>query len=158
MQLFVLRHADAGDAGAWHGPDEQRPLTEKGRLDADALGQHLATLTSRPERIVSSPRLRALETARLVARYLDVAVQEDQQLGSSASIEIVGRLFADTGAAQLMIVGHDPDFSHLVADLTGAGEVAMKKGALARIDLDLPPRRGAGRLRWLLPPDALRRR
>jgi phosphohistidine phosphatase SixA len=53
-----------------------------------------------------------------------------------------------------MLVGHDPDFSELASLLTGT-DIAMKKGALARIDLDGPVEAGMGRLRWLLPPDLL---
>ena len=54
-----------------------------------------------------------------------------------------------------MLSGHDPDFSELVALLAGAGEIPMKKGALARIDIERPLEAGTGTLRWLVPPDLL---
>ena len=55
-----------------------------------------------------------------------------------------------------VLVGHDPDFSELVAVLCGAAGVSMRKGALARIEIERPLQAGAGTLRWLIPPDALR--
>ena len=54
-----------------------------------------------------------------------------------------------------VVVGHDPDFSTLVAELCGAPDIPMKKGALARIDIERPLRPGAGTIRWLVPPDLL---
>ena len=55
-----------------------------------------------------------------------------------------------------MLVGHDPDFSEFVEALCGAANAPMRKGALARIEVDRPLRAGDGTLRWLLPPDAVR--
>jgi phosphohistidine phosphatase SixA len=57
-----------------------------------------------------------------------------------------------------MLFGHDPDFSELVAELCDAGNAPMRKGALAKIEVDRPLQAGAGTLRWLVPPDAVRPR
>ncbi len=62
---------------------------------------------------------------------------------------------AYTGGRRVVLVGHDPDFSEICAELTGARLLPMKKGALVRLDCDLPLRRGAAILRWLIPADAL---
>ncbi len=153
-QLHLLRHADAGDPGAWRGDDAARPLSEKGVRQAERLGRHLARAGFAPDAIVSSPRVRALETAEIVGRALAVEVRTDERLGGGVGLETVGAVLeAAGGLRRVVLVGHDPDFSELLATLTGAPELSMKKGALARIDLAAGLEPGRGVLRWLLPPD-----
>ena len=67
VQLYLLRHAHAGDPFKWSGPDDKRPLSEKGRLQSERLGIFLARARFQPDAIVSSPKIRAIETASLVA-------------------------------------------------------------------------------------------
>jgi phosphohistidine phosphatase len=154
-QLYLLRHADAGDPETWEGPDGVRPLSPKGRRQAERMGRHLANIGFRPDAIVTSPKLRAAETAELVAAALDHKVTPDDRLGSGVNLDTVDAVFRDAGSPdRLVIVGHDPDFSEVLSTLVGA-ELAMKKGALARVDLADGLRPGAGVLRWLLPPDLL---
>jgi phosphohistidine phosphatase len=155
LQLLLLRHSDAGDPAAWTHPDDERPLSEKGRLQAERLGRLLAATDNRPDAVVTSPLVRAGQTAELVAAELVIPVQVDDRLapGFGAS-DLVGVLRRAGDPRRPMLVGHDPDFSELASLLTGT-DVAMKKGALARIDLDGPFEAGMGRLRWLLPPDLL---
>ena len=156
VQLHLLRHAHAGDPMKWHGPDEVRPLSEKGRLQAERLGRFLAEAGFEPDAIVSSPRVRALETARLVAAPLGLPVRVDAALAGPLEIEALETLLSASGDPQRpLLVGHDPDFSQLAADLTGLAELPIRKGALVRIDLMRPMEAGAGLLRWLLPPDLL---
>jgi phosphohistidine phosphatase SixA len=156
--LYLLRHAHAGDPEAWSGPDELRPLSEKGKRQAKRLGRFLADGPARPDAIVTSPKVRAEQTARAVAKALDVPVRLDQRLaggfGMRSLVELVGSL--DAGAP--MLVGHDPDFSALLAGLIGARGVEMRKGALAAIDLSWPLERGAGTLRFLISPELLEKR
>ncbi len=64
--LHLVRHAHAGDPEAWDGPDELRPLSNKGRRQAERLGSFLLRTDIRPDRLISSPKLRALQTAELV--------------------------------------------------------------------------------------------
>jgi phosphohistidine phosphatase SixA len=156
--LYLLRHADAGDPGAWHGDDDLRPLSDKGVRQAERMGRHLARIGFEPDAILTSPRLRARQTADVVATALGREVAEEPRLADGLSPSIVASLLADAGDPQrAVLVGHDPDFSELLATLTGASEVPMKKGALARLDLrgELAP--GAATLRWLLPPELLPR-
>jgi phosphohistidine phosphatase SixA len=72
-------------------------------------------------------------------------------------LEILAAILAAAGPAERpCIVGHDPDFSELMADLLGVSDLPMRKGAIARISLDGPPfRPGSGVLRYLLPPDVV---
>jgi phosphohistidine phosphatase len=155
-QLHLLRHAHAGDPMKWKGPDAARPLSEKGRLQAERLGRFLADSGFEPDAILSSPKLRALETARLVAAPLGLEVLEVEALAGPLDIETVEALLSEAGDPRRpVLVGHDPDFSDLAAELTGIAELPIPKGTLVRIDLSRPIRPGQGMLRWLLTPETL---
>jgi phosphohistidine phosphatase len=156
VRLHLLRHADAGDPERWQGDDAARPLSSKGIAQAERLGRHLAALGFRPGAILSSPKVRAHTTATIVAAALGAEVRSDERLGGSVDFGGLHQILADAGwPDRPVLVGHDPDFSQLLDALTGADGLEMKKGALARVDIDreLTPR--TGRLRWLLPPDLL---
>jgi phosphohistidine phosphatase len=156
-ELHLLRHAHAGDPGSWDGPDERRPLSDKGEKQADRLGRFLAEVGFKPDAIMSSPKVRAAQTAEIVARHLKLPVAIDERLGGELGTETLEALLRDAGDLDRpVIVGHDPDFSELVAVLCGAPGVPMRKGAFARIDVGRPLEAGAGVLRWLVPPDLLR--
>jgi phosphohistidine phosphatase len=156
VQLHLLRHAHAGDPMKWHGSDDVRPLSEKGRLQAERLGRFLAGAGFEPDAILSSPRVRALETARLVATPLGLPVRVDDMLAGPLDIDTLEALLSSSGDPRRpLLIGHDPDFSDLAAALTGLPELPVRKGALVRIDLVRPIEAGAGLLRWLLPPDLL---
>ncbi len=155
-QLCLLRHAHAGDALKWTGPDDSRPLSEKGRLQSERLGIFLARSGFRPDAILTSPKVRAVETARLVAAPLGADVIVVDALGEPIDIETVERLLHSAGDPRRpVLVGHDPDFSTLAAELTGLAQLPMRKAALVRIDLVRPLAPGQGQLRWLLPPELL---
>ena len=157
MLLHLLRHAHAGDPGTWDGPDDVRPLSDKGHAQAKRVAAHLADLRFTTDALITSPKLRASQTAEAVAVALDVPVKVDERLGGSLGLESLEAILRDAGDPERpVLVGHDPDFSELVAVLIGAAGVPMRKGALARIEVDRPLRAGAGTLRWLLPPDALK--
>jgi phosphohistidine phosphatase SixA len=155
IQLHLLRHADAGDPAAWRGDDADRPLSDKGYQQAERLALHLALAGFEPDAVVSSPKVRALQTAEIVAAALGIEVRVDDRLGETLSIPGVEAILRDAGdVARPVLVGHDPDFSELLSSLADA-RLEMKKGALARIDLPDGLRAGGARLRWLLPPDLL---
>jgi phosphohistidine phosphatase len=155
LQLHLLRHADAGDPKAWRGDDAARPLSDKGYAQAERLALHLALVGFEPDAVLSSPKVRARQTAEIVASALGREVRLDDRLGEGLPVEAVEAVLRDAGdAARPVIVGHDPDFSELLSTLTGA-RLEMKKGALARVDLPDGLRPVGGQLRWLLPPDLL---
>lgn len=126
--LWVLRHAEAEDA---HGrPDAERPLTDKGRRQAEAVGAGLAALGVRLDACLASPRVRALDTATIACARLGVDVHVTPELSG-------GRFDAEQLAAgfgeHVLLVGHNPDVAYAVHDLTGA-RVRMRKAALAGIE------------------------
>jgi phosphohistidine phosphatase len=156
-ELYLLRHAHAGDPATWDGPDERRPLSEKGEKQADRLGRFLAGVGFQPDAVISSPKTRAAQTAEIVAARLGIPVGVDERLAGELGIGSVEAVLRDAGDPDRpVIVGHDPDFSELVTILCGASRAPMRKGALARIDVPRPLEPGGGTLRWLVPPDLLR--
>jgi phosphohistidine phosphatase len=154
--LHLLRHAHAGDPLRWTGPDDVRPLSEKGRGQAERLGLFLADAGFEPDVILTSPKVRALDTARLVATPLGLPARVIDALAGPLNIDLLEALLVASGnPARPLLVGHDPEFSVLAAELVGMADLAMRKGTLVRIDLERPIRPGAGVLRWLVPPDLL---
>jgi phosphohistidine phosphatase len=154
VQLHFLRHAHAGDPGKWRGPDDLRPLSAKGRHQAESLGRHLDSLGLHFDLLLSSPLVRARQTAELVAERLGLTVLIDDRLGGGLDEAGLAAVLADHGrSARPILVGHDPDMSELVTRLSGATAIPMRKGAFARIDIgpDLAP--GSGTLVFLIPPE-----
>ena len=123
--IWFLRHGDAAEGA----DDFARPLTPKGKRQSVAAGEALAVLGVKIDVCLTSPRVRALETARLACEALDVAPDVVQALsGGSFDPEELA-----AGRGTVLLVGHEPDFSHAVHHLTGA-RVEMKKGGLAAVD------------------------
>ena len=157
LELYFLRHADAGDPAEWTGDDADRPLSKKGRRQAKRLGRLLDDLRFQPDALLTSPKLRSVDTARIVGRAIGVKPGTEERLTGGLDTTGLGDLIAglDGGSRRVMLVGHDPEFSDFVSWLVGA-PIAVRKGALARIDTpDRSVRAGAGSLRWLLPPDGV---
>jgi phosphohistidine phosphatase len=154
--LHLLRHAHAGNPDRWSGPDAARPLSEKGRVQAERLGSLLARTDEPPDLFITSPKVRAAQTAELVAAHLGARIVVDERLGDGLELPALEDVLRAAGeAARPCLVGHDPDFSELLGELVGLGVLPMRKGAIARIDLERPIRAGDGLLRYLLPPDLL---
>ena len=156
--LNLLRHADAGDPLRWSGPDSTRPLSDLGHRQVGRLVEHLVRVRFRVDAVLSSPKVRAVETAAPVAEALGVRVTIEHALAGPLSIEVLDDLLTEAGdPANTILVGHDPDFSELLSGLIGAADLPMKKGAFARLAVTRPLAAGTARLRWLLPPDVFGR-
>ncbi|MGO9959864.1 MAG: SixA phosphatase family protein [Solirubrobacteraceae bacterium] len=122
--LWLLRHAEAADGT----PDDERPLTDRGISQAEAAGRALEQLGANVDVCLSSPKLRAVQTAQLACAPLGVPVTIDRRLAGEPFD--VAELVA--GLGDVLLVGHDPSFSLTVHDLTGA-QARMRKGGLAGI-------------------------
>lgn len=123
--IWLLRHADAADGT----PDADRPLTPKGERQARAAGAAMKALGVEIEACMTSPKRRALDTARLACEPLGVDPHTEPRLaGGPFDAEQLS-----AGFEHVLLVGHDPDFSMALHDMTGA-QVRMKKGGLAGID------------------------
>ena len=129
--LWLLRHGDAEPHGT--RTDFERRLTDRGERQSRAAGRAFARLGVRFEHVFSSPRVRALETARLVCAELDLEPIVHEPLSGGFDERHADELLAATGAGSaLLVVGHEPDLSGLVAALTSA-RIEMKKGGIAAV-------------------------
>jgi phosphohistidine phosphatase len=155
VRVHLLRHAHAGDAFHWIGDDDLRPLTKKGRRQSELLGAFLEQHGVRPDVILTSPKVRAQQTAEIVASALGMTVKADPRLAEGFGKRELWALLDETGAREPMFVGHDPDLSSLLCYLIDCAAIALKKGALATVDLPTKLGDGDGELRWLVPPSLL---
>jgi phosphohistidine phosphatase len=125
--IWLLRHGDAEDGAG--KPDAERELTEKGEGQAVNAGSALKKLGVKLEVCLTSPKVRAKRTAELACDLLGAEVEVDDRLagGDFDPLELAA------GRGEVMLVGHEPDFSAAVAMVTGS-RVKMKKGGIAAID------------------------
>jgi phosphohistidine phosphatase len=132
MRLYLVRHAEAA-AGE---PDELRPLTQAGRETAKALGKQLAANGVRPDAILSSPLLRARQTAEELGKALGVAPEPDERLAPGASPEDIRASSSGRGEI-VIVVGHQPDCGRAVAKLGGRPEPpSFPAGGIESVELD----------------------
>jgi phosphohistidine phosphatase len=122
--IWFLRHGEAEDAE----PDWDRRLTEKGERQSRNAGAALTALGVEFDLVLSSPRIRARDTALLACEELGAEVTLEERLsgGDFDALELAA------GLDEVLFVGHEPDFSNVIAALTGA-RVDMKKGGLAAV-------------------------
>jgi phosphohistidine phosphatase len=157
MEVYFLRHGDAGSRESWKGSDASRPLSDEGAARMERESSTMVLLQLSLGLILSSPLVRARQTAEIVARGLGLAdtLADDDRLSPGFGIEDLGRIMRDhRSMSALMLVGHEPDFSTVIAACMGGGRVDCKKGGLARVDfLDASSLKGL--LVWLLPPRVL---
>lgn len=156
MLLGLMRHGVAEDAGPATGfRDETRRLTPEGRRRMEAEGRALRTLGWQPAVIITSPLVRCVETAAIVAEHLEVPVREHHSLAPGARVDAVRDLLAEyPDAESVMMCGHQPDMSLITAELCG-GLVIFKKGTVALLDVS-DGRLGGAVVNAVYPPRALR--
>lgn len=161
FELYLIRHGVAAERGLAWPDDAKRPLTEEGIGRMKKAAKGLKRLDVRLDVVVSSPLVRARQTAEVVAGVFD----EMPPLVFTTALAPGGRysdLLADLQTqvrrTRIALVGHEPDLGRLAARLAGSRRAfEFKKGAVCRIDVDaLPPERSST-LRWFLPPSILRR-
>ncbi len=163
MRLYLMRHGaavDLGDKGIFR--DEDRPLTADGRRRTREAAAGLAGIGCRPARIVSSPLLRARETAELAAAELGIkgGIELLDALEPDARPEAAGRWLARQPPADLLLVGHLPQLPEFAAWLIGGAARArldFRKAGAACVEFEERAAPGHGLLAWLLTPAILRR-
>ena len=124
--IYLLRH---GDAEEGNGDDAARQLTEKGKRQASAAGEALVAMGAEIDACLTSPKVRAADTARLACEALGLEPETANELRGGS----FDSLFLAAGRGDVLLVGHEPDFSNEVARLTGA-RVKLRKGGLAIVD------------------------
>ena len=130
VQLYLVRHAEAASGE----PDELRALTPEGREAARSLGQRLANQGIHPDAVLTSPLLRARETADELARAAGIAAEPDERLAPGATAEAVWAAASEHGRT-VVVVGHQPDCGRIAAALTGGGEPPFPAGGMCVVEL-----------------------
>jgi phosphohistidine phosphatase len=159
MELYVVRHGIAEPPAA-DKADAERALTSRGRTRTLQAAEGLRAVGCRPERIATSPLVRAEQTARIIARILCPAAGVEVQdfLAPGAAARDVVRWLRACGEESAMVVGHAPDVSAIAGGLLTRGriDIAFKKAAACCVSFDDEPALGAGCLVWMLQPGQLR--
>jgi phosphohistidine phosphatase len=161
MNLYLMRHAIAVDAGE-NGDDQQRVLTERGRKKLERIARNFEKLDLEFDLILTSPYLRARQTAEVVADALEIrakAVLETENLTPLGFADkLVDEINARGALENLLIVGHEPYLSQLIGMLV-AGDaslsIEMKKAGLCKLSIERLSYGRCARLEWLLTPAQL---
>ena len=165
MKLYILRHAIAEDRDENLYPDDSlRHLTEKGEKKMVKIAEHLKDIGLQPDLILTSPYVRAYETAKIVAKTFGIKkkqlVLNDHLTPSGFAKDLIAEINENYRVENLMLVGHEPYLSDLVAMLV-AGEpsvsIAMKKGGLCCLSIDNLGYEKCATLEWLMMPAQLTR-
>jgi phosphohistidine phosphatase len=154
MEIYFVRHGPAGERDEWRGDDYERPLTEEGRQLMISVAAGLKGQNISPDLILTSPLVRARQTAEIVAQGLGIPgrLVVEKRLTPGFSAETLAKILrAYPDVTALMLVGHEPDFSTTVGKLIGGGRVICKKGGLAHIEMT-NPKSLKGKLVALIPP------
>ncbi len=155
MDIYLMRHGEA-EKQLKTGDDSKRPLTAEGVARMQRQAATLARWKLPIDLIISSPFTRARQTADAVAEALHLAVVEDDLVaGLRFNIQALGQLIQKHRSAEhLLLTGHEPDFSSMLAELIGGGHFRFEKGGLARVHLETtdPPN---GTLIWFLAPETM---
>ena len=152
MILYFLRHGDAGKPR--EQDDDARELTDAGVTALRAAASTWRRLNLRPDVVLSSPLPRALQTAELFCEAVGGSATTDDRLRPGASWGDLARaMAAHTDARRVMFVGHEPDLSAAICELSGAASVRMRNGGLACLEFYGTPEPGGGEIAWLLDPD-----
>jgi len=158
VDLFIVRHAIAYERDRLMWPDDRdRPLTEDGEASFRVAARGLRKVAPMVGAVFTSPLVRAAQTAAILQEVvgwpaaarmpeLEPDVPPDDVLAALAPLPL---------PTAVALVGHEPSLSHLIGALVGDAEVDLKKGGIARLDVEVF-KRGGARLRWLLPPKVLR--
>jgi phosphohistidine phosphatase len=148
-QLWLLRHGEAVPHDS--KPDDERELTPRGRAQSESAGVALAALNVEFAACYTSPKVRAVQTAGLACAHLNIEPEQaDSLAGGFSRDDALELLLAHDADARVLVVGHEPAFSQVVHDLTGA-RLDFKKGGIAAVRVE----RGSGELLVLLRPREL---
>lgn len=163
MNLIVLRHGEAGSRIAIPEKDNERVLTESGKNEIIDVAKGLKSMKLKLTLIATSPLMRALETAKIVAKEMDknkiLELWEELKPEGDHSI-LYGRLSKLKEDSTVLIVGHEPYLSSMISEIvTGrkTSKIVLKKAGSARISLDSFTPKPSGKLRWLLTPKQLKK-
>ena len=159
-ELYLIRHGLAEERGDAWPDDAKRPLTEDGMARMRKAVRGLARIGVSIDLILTSPLVRARQTAEIVAAGLEprpTVVNVDALTPAGTFTSLAGELEKHARRTRIALVGHEPNIGEIAARLVGSRHpIEFKKGAVCRIDLATIPPSGPGDLRWLLTPKIMR--
>jgi phosphohistidine phosphatase len=159
-ELYLIRHGIAEERGEAWPDDTKRPLTSDGMARMKKVARGLVRLDVAIDVILTSPLVRARQTAEIVAAAFDphpALVNTDALAPDATFAALVADLEKHARKMRLALVGHEPGMGELAARLIGSRHpIEFKKGAVCRIDVDEIPPSGPADLRWMLTPRILR--
>jgi phosphohistidine phosphatase len=160
MHLLLIRHAIAAPLGEPAKRDEDRPLTELGKRRFKVVAQALPDLAPRPEAILTSPLLRARQTAEIVAKAWGGPEPVEEPALVDGDWEAICSALDRVGNGDgVALIGHEPWLSRVTArllDASSASAFDFRKGGVALIEVE-QPRAGQGKLLWFIPPRVFRK-
>lgn len=160
IELYLIRHAIAEERGEQWPDDSKRPLTASGNKRMRSAAKGLAKSGVELDVILTSPLVRARQTAEIVAaaQRLAPSIVSIAALAPGGRYgDLMGELKRYARRERIALVGHEPDLGALAGRLAGLRRsIEFKKGAVCRIDVDAVPPTARGLLRWLVPPAMLR--
>jgi len=162
MDCVLFRHGIAAERDEWEGPDAARPLTERGAKRVAQAAAGLSRLDVQPTHILSSPLIRAIETAKIAHRSLRIRTTVhivDELLPDASPNKLLSILHDLPPESCVLCIGHEPHLG-LAASVLLSGRASasfpLKKAGACLIELSTPAKSGQGVLRWWLTPSQLR--
>lgn len=157
MILYLIRHGIAEDGIPSGGSDADRALTQKGTLRTAVVAKALKKLDIVFDRIISSPYVRARQTAEIIVRITDYSdeISFDKRLIPFATFEEMSDLIAENNDVEsLLLAGHEPSMGECISGITSGGQLGIdvKKASVTAIQIDRFKPRVAGTLLWSIPP------
>lgn len=160
MDLLVVRHAIAAEPEEFDGPDEDRPLTKEGRVKMARAADGLRTLISAVDVLVTSPLLRARQTADILGKAIAPGqVATTATLGPDREPIDFSNWLSEIGERRIAAVGHEPHLGRLVSWLLcgdATSRIQLKKGGACLLEIPSMPGPGSATLMWALRPTHLR--
>ena len=163
MEIYILRHAEAGKSLPARAKDAERPLTAEGKEELEDVARALTRLKIRPDHIVTSPLKRARETASEAAKVLkkrDKVEIWDELKPEGSKQELYKRLSKLKPESSVLCVGHEPYLTQMMNEVMGhqgQSKIVLRKCGLARLSIKAFSPKLDGELRWLLTPRLLKR-
>ncbi|HEY0874276.1 MAG TPA: phosphohistidine phosphatase SixA [Vicinamibacterales bacterium] len=161
LELYLIRHGIAADRGEEFPDDSKRPLTSEGIASLRKEARALDELGVAIEHIITSPLVRAKQTADVFVQHLQTKPSlsiSDALAPAGSPAAVVQDIVKQARKGRIALVGHEPNLGELAARLIGSRTpLEFKKGGICRIDFDVLPPKGIGHLRWFVTPKMLRK-
>ena len=164
MNIYILRHGEAGTHASLPSKDSERPLTEAGRNEVEKVAESLRGLRVEFDRVATSPLKRAKETAEIVVKVYDSSSPKlevwDELRPEGNKADLIVKLSKLKQDSDIMLAGHEPYLSTLIGEMISgstSARIVLKKAGVAKVQIHSFSPKVNGELRWLLTPRQLKK-